>query len=130
MSEAVRTVRSSVQAWPRAMVVALFVYALSGAFLQVIKISGGEGPVVPVAILGTLAILVALAVLTVGDRRLALVGAALMVVALIGTTPHDIENLSPANGIGQRVYGGLDLAIMTAALVLSGVAWFNWRRPE
>jgi hypothetical protein len=131
MSEAiVPSLRSRASAWARACAALLFVYALSGAFLQFIKLSGGLPPVLPVAILATLAIAVGVAILLTGDRRLAAAAAALLVIALIGTTPHDIENLDPANGLGQRIYGAADMAVMWTTLAVAVVAFFKWKAPE
>ena len=119
----VPSVRGSLPGWSRASAAALFVYALSGAFLQFIKLSGGHPPVLPVAILATLAIATGVAILVAGDRRLLILAVVLMVVALIGTVPHDIENLDPANGLGQRIYGVADMAVMALTLVVSAIAF-------
>ena len=119
---ATSTGTTSTSGWIRGTAAALFVYALSGAFLQFVKISGGLPPVMPVVIMASLAVVLGVALLVTGDRRLPALGIALMVIALIGTTPHDIDNLAAANGMGQRIYGVLDLTIMAVTLVVSAAA--------
>jgi hypothetical protein len=122
--------RPSTSGWARGAATALFVYALSGAFLQVMKVTGGEGPVVPVAILATAALAAGALILLTADRRVAVAAAAIMLIALIGATPHDVENLSPANGIGQRIYGVCDMVVMAVAFLTSLTAALRWSARE
>ena len=128
MSDAAKTLFPAVHAnrASRAAGALLLIHAAVSAFLEVQVLSEREPLIVPVAILGVLALGLGLALLFRPIPALCTVAAVLMLVDLIGAGPHELANVASPN-IGHAVFGVIALLIIIAALAASAVAAMTWR---
>ncbi len=114
--------------WIRSAALALFVNSVVAAYLEVRLYQEGERLIPATAVIMVLAAALAAAIAVTGRRTLIGLGALLMLVALVGASPHSVGNLVNGPTLEKHVFGAVELIAIVAALVVTTTAWWQSRR--
>ncbi len=96
------------------------------AVLQVLLAVEGSAPILPMVIVGVLALGVAVALTVRPSRVLCAAAAVVMALDLLGSAPHEIANVASGE-LAKQVFGVLSLLTILAALTASVVAFIGYR---
>jgi len=115
--------------WVRVTAALLFLEVSLIAVLQVLCAAEGSAPIVPMVIVGVLALGVAIALAIRPSRLLCIAAAVVMALDLLGSAPHEIANMAPGD-LAKRVFGIVSLLTILAALSASVAASISYRAGQ
>lgn len=96
------------------------------AVLQVLLVVEGSAPILPMVIVGVLALGIAVFLAVRPSRVLCAAAAVVMALDLLGSAPHEIANV--ASGVlAKQVFGIASLLTILAALTANVVAFISYR---
>lgn len=120
------TIAGGPRRWVRATAGLLFLQVSLIAVLQVMLVLEGSAPILPMVIVGVLALGIAVALAIRPSRVLCAAAAVVMALDLLGSAPHEIANVA-SGALAKQVFGIASLLTIVAALTASVVAFISHR---
>jgi hypothetical protein len=115
--------------WTKATGSLLLLITALAVYVNVRIAMEGGSPVVPVMIVGALALALGIAALVRPKRLLFLAVIVFAAVALLGSWPHELANVTSGN-VEKSIFGVLNLSTMAATVLTAALAALTWSRAD
>jgi hypothetical protein len=115
--------------WTKATGALLLLITVLAVYVNVRIAMEGGSPVVPVMIVGALALALGIAALIRPQRLLFFAIAVFAALALLGSWPHELANVTSGN-VEKSIFGVLMLTAIAAAVIVAAIAALTWSRAD
>ena len=122
--------RRALGGWAKAAAALLLLNALVGAYLEIRLYQTGEALIPPIMVIAVLSTVLAGSLWLTRHRGVCIAAAAVMVVDLLGSAPHSLDNLAHGSGVEEHVFGGIELVVVLATLAVTATTAIAWRRVQ